>query len=110
VNVGDKVVIERDEIRSPSKGTWPEFRGRTGTVVEVNEDRKRPHLTEYGVVFGKVRATPTTFGSVSDGQPVWFKAYEMADVAAECRAEGDDHPLEGEGRRGLAARTQEEVA
>jgi ribosomal protein L21E len=46
VNLGDRVRIERDEIRYPSKGTWPQFRGRTGTVVEVNAD-------EYGVVFAK---------------------------------------------------------
>lgn len=110
MNVGDRVVVERDETRFPSKGTWPEFRGRTGTVVEVNEDRKRPHLTEYGVVFVKVRATPTTFGSISDGQPVWFKAHEMRDVAAERHAGDGDHAPEGEGTRSAVARIQEEVA
>jgi hypothetical protein len=77
------VRIERDEARFPSKGTWPDFRGRVGTVVEINEDHKRPHLTEYGVVFGKVRAKPTTLGSISNGHPVWFKAHEICDVAAE---------------------------
>lgn len=50
MNVGDRVRIERDETRHPSRGTWPWFRGKTGTVVEINRDRKRPHLTEYGVV------------------------------------------------------------
>ncbi len=58
VNVGDRVRIERDETRYPSKGTWPRFRGRVGTVVEINADRQRPHLTEYGVAFGKVWPRP----------------------------------------------------
>ena len=46
---------------TPSKGTWPQFRGRTGTVVEIN-------LGEYGVVFGK--ASPREDGPVSIGRPV----------------------------------------
>jgi hypothetical protein len=48
-----RVRIERDETRYRSKGNWPQFRGRTGTVVQAN-------LGEYGVVFGKV--TPRTDG------------------------------------------------
>jgi len=66
VNVGDQVRVERAETRYPSKGTWPRFRGRTGTVVEINRDRKRPHLIEYGVVFGKVR-NPNENGSIAMG-------------------------------------------
>lgn len=31
MNIGDRVRIERNETRYPSKGTWPQFRGRTGT-------------------------------------------------------------------------------
>ncbi len=58
MKVGDRVRIARDEDRFPSKGTWPPFRGKTGTVVEINEDRQRPHLTEYGVSFGKVTEAP----------------------------------------------------
>ena len=53
IDIGDRVVIERDETRYRSKGTWPQFRGRTGTVVQIN-------LGEYGVAFGKV--TPRTDG------------------------------------------------
>jgi len=48
--VADRVRIERDETGHPCKGTWPQFRGRTGTVVEINHDRKRPHLTEWAAV------------------------------------------------------------
>jgi hypothetical protein len=79
VNVGNRVRIERDETEHPSKGTWPQFRGKTGTVVEINRDRQRPHLTEYGVTFGKTY--PRTDGSRGlwrDGEPVtWFKSYEI---------------------------------
>jgi hypothetical protein len=84
VKVGDRVRIERDETRHPSKGTWPQFRGRTGTVVEVNTDRGRPHLTEYGVVF--IKATPRTDGRGGFNHSdvvTWFKAYEMQRVASE---------------------------
>ena len=60
MKVGDRVRIARDETRYPSRGTWPQFRRRTGTIIEVNTDRNHPHLTEYGVAFGKV--TPRTDG------------------------------------------------
>jgi hypothetical protein len=81
--VGDQVRIERDETRYPPKGTWPQFRSRTGTIVEVNVDRKRPHLTEYGVLFGKVR-NPNKNGSIAAGaETVWFKDYELHGVAPQ---------------------------
>ena len=67
--VGDRVRIERDETRYPSKGTWPQFRGRIGTVVEIN-------LGEYGVVFGKVRK-PRSNGSIAMAEAVWFQPYEL---------------------------------
>jgi hypothetical protein len=47
MNVGDRVKIGRDETTHPSKGSWPQFRGKDGTIVETN-------LGEYGVSFGKV--------------------------------------------------------
>ncbi|OBI79708.1 hypothetical protein A5664_01695 [Mycolicibacterium fortuitum] len=81
MNVGDRVRIERDETRHPSRGTWPWFRGKTGTVVEINRDRKRPHLTEYGVVFGKVRS-PRPSGSVAMADVAWFKSYELTSTRA----------------------------
>ena len=94
-HVGDRVRIERNETRYPSKGTWPEFRRKTGTIVEINVDRKRPYLTEYGVVLGKVRGKPTTFGSISNGHPVWFKAHELRDLATERHAERHNNTPEG---------------
>lgn len=75
MNVGDRARIERDETRYPSRGTWPWFRGKTGTVVEINRDRKRPHLTEYGVVFGAGRA-------LYRHGVTWFKPYELSTLAA----------------------------
>jgi hypothetical protein len=89
MNVGDQVRIERDETRYPPKGTWPQFRGRTGTIVEINLD-KRPHLTEYGVAFGKVWARKDRPGvyAWSGSEPVtWFKAHELSGVAAVRHAE-----------------------
>lgn len=83
--VGDRVRVERDETRYPSKGTWPQFRGRTGTVVEINEDRKHPHLTEYGVSFGKFTKAPTSHRrefNWSAADVVWFKLYEIAPLAS----------------------------
>jgi hypothetical protein len=85
VNVGDRVRMERDETRYPSRGTWPQFRGRTGTVIEVNTDRRRPRLTEYGVVFGATRSRPD--GSLAGSGTTWFKAYEMQSLAPERTAE-----------------------
>jgi len=77
MRVGDRVSIQRDETLYPSKGTWPQLRCRTGTIVEINTDRKRPHLTEYGVVFGAVRERPDRNGKPEGGMPTWFKIYEL---------------------------------
>lgn len=33
LRVGDRVRVERDESRWPSKGSWPRYRGKTGTVI-----------------------------------------------------------------------------
>jgi len=81
-HVGDRVRVERDETRYPCRGTWPQFRGRTGTVVEVNADRQRPHLTEYGVSFTK-----------RDRAWAWFKVYELTVIgttAPVCHADGQE--------------------
>ena len=74
--VGDRVRIERDEKVYPPRGTWWQLRGKTGTVVEVNTDRKRPHLTEYGVVFRKAPPGPWRKWW-SGGEITWFKLHEL---------------------------------
>ena len=79
--IGDRVRIERDETVYPSKGTWPQFRGKTGTIVMINRDRERPHLTEYGVVFGAVRQRGN--GTTTGYAPTWFKRHEMSALGSE---------------------------
>jgi hypothetical protein len=37
IRVGDQVEIGRDEEKYPSRGTWPRYRGRVGTVVSINQ-------------------------------------------------------------------------
>lgn len=104
VEVGTRVRIERDETRYPSRGTWPRFRGKTGTVVQVNVDRKRPHLTEYGVSLGKVTARTDGRGALNweSVDVVWFKVYELTPIprGASQRAAGS----------GLTRTRYEEVA
>jgi hypothetical protein len=73
VNIGDRVRIERDEKLHPSTGTWLWFRGRNGTVVQLNDD-------EYGAIFGKVWERADRPGVLRwDGDDVvtWFKAHEL---------------------------------
>jgi hypothetical protein len=76
VNVGDRVRIERDETRYPPKGTWPQFRDKTGTIVEIN-------LGEYGVSFGKVWPRPDRPGVYrwSDASLTWFQPHELRVMA-----------------------------
>ena len=61
LTVGSRVRCERDEKLYPSKGTWPYYRGKTGTVVEHN-------LGEVGVCFSKVTPAPMG-GDVSATTP-----------------------------------------
>lgn len=61
---GQKVKVQRDEKRWPSKGTWATFSGHTGVVETVNPDTKHPHLTEYGL-------------TLKGHGLVWFKAWEL---------------------------------
>jgi hypothetical protein len=76
VRVGDLVRIERDETRYPSKGTWPRFRGKTGTIVEINVD-------EYGVCFGKVIPRKSRPGSFDwdSADVAWFQPYELSVIS-----------------------------
>jgi hypothetical protein len=72
LTVGSRVRIERDETRYPSRGSWVQFKGKTGTIVMVNDD-------EYGVAFGKVwpRRDGRPFLDFADAGPTWFKAHEL---------------------------------
>jgi hypothetical protein len=90
--VGDRVRVKRDETRYPTRGSWPRFRGRTGTVIEINPDRRRSHLTEYAVAFGKVSAR-TNNGSLKASGIAWFKVYEIAALAYQRHAEPFSVPI-----------------
>lgn len=78
VNIGDRVKIGRDEKKYPSKGTWPRFRDKTGTVVEFN-------MGEIGVVFGKVKPRTDGRGKFirSGHEPItWFLPREVTPLPA----------------------------
>jgi hypothetical protein len=64
IQVGTPVIVQRDESRYPPRGTWSQFRGKTGIVVEVNQ--AGGGATEYGVGFGKARRVAA-----------WFLAHEL---------------------------------
>jgi hypothetical protein len=64
MEVGMRVKIERDEKKFPPRGTWRWFRGRTGTLLEINKSGKGPW--EYGVSFGDAAHVEA-----------WFKRHEV---------------------------------
>lgn len=101
---GDRIRVVRDETRYPSRGTWPQFRGRTGTVVEINRDRHRPHLTEFGVVFGAVHPRSDGRGAFtwSGNEPItWFKGYELVSwTGSERHADSRKTIAKGNGAKG----------
>jgi hypothetical protein len=76
IGVGDVVRIERDETGHPVTGSWPRYRGRAGTVVEVN--RAGGGRIEYGVVFATAGPAPGRPDALVDlGAPTWFFRHEI---------------------------------
>lgn len=71
--VGDKVRLERDETKHPIRGSWRRYRGKTGTVVEINRAGKGP--TEFAVAFGKVQIDEN--GHYRSGDKAWFQAHSL---------------------------------
>ncbi|ATN92178.1 hypothetical protein SEA_TIPSYTHETREX_48 [Mycobacterium phage TipsytheTRex] len=62
---GTKVVIQRDETKYRSRGTWKQFRGKKGVVTcEV----RGAGPVEYGVSF-----------SGGDSADAYFKRYELTE-------------------------------
>lgn len=66
MNQGTKVIVERDETKYPSRGTWPQFRGKRGIVTCVVRGGGGP--VEYGVAFSNNPDAETD---------AYFKRYEL---------------------------------
>lgn len=59
MKIGTRVIVERDETKYPSRGSWPRFRGKRGTVTGTS-------LGEIGVSF-----------SGGKEAEAWFQRYEL---------------------------------
>lgn len=59
MKIGTKVVVQRDEKKYPSRGTWPQFRGRKGVVTGTSHG-------EIGVSFRN-----------SNSADAYFQRYEL---------------------------------
>ena len=71
---GDRVRVERDEAVWPMKGSWRQYRGRTGTVSSVN----KAHTVSVGGVQKTIEAEyGVVFGAGTSGMPTWFRAHEL---------------------------------
>jgi hypothetical protein len=82
--VGDRVRIERDETRWPPRGSWHRYRGKTGTVVQINQS-----AGEYGVVFGSERRASalTPSGKPQGHHGVsWFLPHEIVAAGTQTRS------------------------
>jgi hypothetical protein len=73
IEIGSTVLIERDEKRYPSRGSWPRYSDRLGTVVTINNLD-----AEYGVAFGNIRTRPD--GSIHGNEVSWFRLHELTRV------------------------------
>lgn len=81
MKIGTKVRIERDETLYPSKGTWPKYRGKRGTVVENN-------IGEIGVVFGETWRDSRNRIRHDEGI-TWFQPYEISTPVRVPSGNGD---------------------
>lgn len=70
---GDRVICRR---AAPSRGTWPNYDGRPGTVTVVNEQLG---WTEYGVILGRQVLQRRDDGKGFKGATnvVWFRVEEL---------------------------------
>jgi hypothetical protein len=80
--IGQRVRVERDETLHPPRGTWPKYRGRTGTVVAINMRAR-----EIGVLLGAVRAgmlmrRPDGRGytGYAGDEVTWFEPHELRGI------------------------------
>lgn len=83
---GDKVRIQRDETLYPPKGTWGQFRNKTGRVVSINRGRttqvvgRPPGMSKQEPAFLREVKIETEYGvsfTKSSDIGAWFRAYEL---------------------------------
>lgn len=67
MKIGTKVIVQRDEKKYPSRGTWPRFRGKKGTVSGTSHG-------EIGVQFCNDNAFEP-----KNGADAWFQRYELTE-------------------------------
>lgn len=67
MKIGTQVIVQRDEKKYPSRGTWPRFRGKRGTVTGTSHG-------EIGVVFCADYAFTT-----AKRADAWFQRYELTE-------------------------------
>lgn len=86
MRVGDHVLIQRDEVLYPAKGTWPQFKGRTGVIASVNRGRtmsvvgRPPGMSKREPAFLREVKIATEYGvSFTKGHHIdaWFQTYEL---------------------------------
>jgi hypothetical protein len=69
--IGDIVKVERNEVRYPSRGTWPRYRGRIGTVVHSNQQG------EIGVAFKATWRGENNELKWQGSDTTWFLPHEL---------------------------------
>jgi hypothetical protein len=72
--VGQVVRVERDETRYPSRGTWPRYRGRVGTVIRINTADRKIGVTFEAVDPARVADPAQRRGIVNLS---WFGPHEL---------------------------------
>lgn len=71
MRIGTKVVVQRDETKYPSKGSWPRFRGKRGVVTGTSHG-------EIGVSFSNDAGAPAD---------AWFQRYELTEWKRKKRSD-----------------------
>jgi len=83
--IGDRVRVERDEKEYPARGTWADYRGKTGTVVIASQ------FGEVGVAFKAVKMDPTAPGGMvrQGSDTTFFLPHELVLIPPGSRGRKD---------------------
>lgn len=94
MKVGDRVRVQRDEVNHPPRGSWKQWKGKVGSIVEVNRSGKN-RVPEFGVSFRPLRQRPDT-SLHGDDAPVWFLGHELVPAGSrKTRALGPESHADG---------------